>query len=71
MDSLDVTQVSVLVTALDSWFHSLTFLINDKRLAVRAKLLQLNKQGAMESADVDSYTNGMDSPEETAPSSKK
>ena len=41
LDSLDVTQVSVLASALDPRFRSLKFLTDDKRLAVKAKLLQL------------------------------
>ena len=81
LDSLDVTQVSVLATALDPRFRSLKFLMDDKRLAVKAKLLQLANSAkrdfereTMESADTDSHSrngSGTDSPTEAAPAPKR
>ena len=70
LDSIDVAPVSVLATALDPQFRSLKFLTDDKRLAVKAKLLHLTKN-AMESANMDSHTSDTDSPEETTPSPKR
>ena len=79
LDSLDVTQVSVLATALDPRFRSLKFLTADKRVAVKAKLLQLAnslKQDfeALKSAGTDSHSkngSGTDSPTESAPAPKR
>ncbi len=64
MDSLDVTQVSVLATALDPRFRSHKCLTDDKRFVVKAKLLQLansmkqdcDSLEALESGGTDSHS---------------
>ena len=54
LDSLDIIQVSVLATALDQRL----FLMDDKTLAVKAKLLRLanSVKWLLESADMDSHS---------------